>query len=117
MNTSRTESFKNALKGLIIAWREELNFKLEVVIAFAVIVLGYTLCISRSEWLALMFSIGFVLVTELVNTALENVCDVIQPKTDEHIGKIKDLAAGAVLLASLLTISVGCIIFLPHLSI
>ena len=60
--------------------------------------------------------IGFVLTAETFNTALEELCDKFQPTHDPHIGKIKDLAAAAVLVSSITALIVGLIIYVPYFS-
>jgi diacylglycerol kinase len=62
-----------------------------------------------------VFAVSCVLVAETFNTALEELCDKFQPTHDPHIAKIKDLSAAAVLLASVGALSIGLIIFIPHL--
>jgi diacylglycerol kinase len=71
--------------------------------------------ISELEWLAIILVSGLVLTAEVLNTALEELCDMLRDTHDPHVGKIKDLAAGAVLLASATALIVGLIIFLPKL--
>jgi diacylglycerol kinase len=69
--------------------------------------------LSVAEWLFVFGAIGLVLTTELLNTALEELCDMLKDTHDPHVAKIKDLAAGAVLCASLCALAIGLIIFLP----
>ena len=109
-----TENLRYALTGIAIAWREELNFKIHVVFAIATPLLGWYLGISKSEFLFVIFMIGLVMTAEIFNTALEELCDKFQPEHDPHIGKIKDLAAAAVLVASITAIIVGLIIYTPY---
>lgn len=104
-----------ALTGLRLVWVEELSFKIEVVCAVLVVALGLFLHLSAFEFALLILVIGCVLAAETFNTALEELCDKFQPTHDPHIAKIKDLAAAAVLLASLGALIVGILIFIPHL--
>ena len=69
------------------------------------------------EFVVMIFMFGFILTAELLNTALEELCDKFQPTHDPHIAKIKDLAAAAVFVSALTAFIVGIIIFLPHLLI
>jgi undecaprenol kinase/diacylglycerol kinase (ATP) len=103
------------MNGLKIAWTEEFNFKIEFACAIAVILLSRMLIIPRAEFALVVLTIGVVLAVEALNTALEELCDKFQPNHDPHIGKIKDLAAAAVLVTSICAFFVGLIIFLPHL--
>jgi len=81
----RIRSFSYAFNGLKIVWQEEHNFRIHLIAAVVAIVLSYLLRISPYEWLAIIFSIGFVLVCELLNTALEHLADfVCQEKKSQH---------------------------------
>jgi len=82
--------------------------------AVLTLVCAYLLKVSSIEFLIIAAMIGFVLVAELFNTALEELCDKFQPTHDPHIAKIKDLAAAAVSAATITAIIVGLIIFIPH---
>src|SRR3989338_9659512 len=110
----KIESFGYSLKGLQIAWKEEHNFRFEIVCAVLTLLLAYFLHVSTTEFLITVFMIGFVLTTEALNTALEELCDKFQPTHDSHIAKIKDLAAAAVSAATITAIIVGLIIFITH---
>ena len=110
----KIESMGYAFKGLQIAWKEEHNFRFEIVCAIITILLGIFLHLSQIEFIVVLFMIGFVLTTEALNTALEELCDKFQPTHDSHIAKIKDLAAAAVSAATITAIIVGLIIFIPH---
>ena len=108
-------SIRFAFTGIKIALREELNFRVEIVWGAATLLLGWFFHISRIEWIVVLFIIGFVLSAEALNTALEELCDKFQPTHDPHIGKIKDLAAAAVLIAAATAFAVGLAIFIPYL--
>ncbi len=77
--------------------------------------LGFYFHISAMEWIALVFAIGFVLVAEALNTAIEIDIDLTSPEYHPYARDTKDAAAGAVLLAVFVSIIVGLIIFLPHI--
>lgn len=109
------QGFTYALAGLKLVWKEEINFKIEIVCAVLVSTLGVSLHLSTLEWAFLFLVISSVLAAEAFNTALEELCDKFQPTHDPHIAKIKDLSAAAVLLTSLGAISIGLLIFIPHL--
>jgi len=106
-------SFGYAMKGIRIGFREETNFQIQVAMGLASILLGVYFQLSVVEWLFIFGAIGLVLTTELLNTALEELCDMLKDTHDPHVAKIKDLAAGAVLCASLCALVIGLIIFLP----
>src|SRR3989344_487184 len=106
-------SFKYALSGVSLAWKEEANFKIEVSVAVLAIVLGLFFGISRLEWVIILLTIFIVLSVETLNTALEELCDRLEPEHDPRVGKIKDLAAAAVLITSIGAFLVGLLIFFP----
>ena len=106
-------SFGYAMKGIRIGFREETNFQIQVAMGLASILLGVYFQLSVVEWLFVFGAIGLVLTTELLNTALEELCDMLKDTHDPHVAKIKDLTAGAVLCASLCALVIGLIIFLP----
>jgi len=105
--------FAYAIKGIRIGFLEEPNFQIQVAMALAAILLGVYFQLSVAEWLFVFGAIGLVLTAELLNTALEELCDMLKGTHDPHVAKIKDLAAGAVLCASLCALVIGLIIFLP----
>jgi diacylglycerol kinase len=104
-----------AIAGLALAWREEINFKIEVICAMLVIALGLFVRLPALEFALVVLAISSVLAAETFNTALEELCDKFQPTHDPHIAKIKDLAAAAVLLLSAGAGIIGLIIFIPYL--
>ena len=110
-----SQGFRYALAGLQLAWREEANFRIDVVCALMVSALGLYLHVPPLQFCVLILIMSGVLAAETFNTALEELCDKFQPTHDPHIAKIKDLAAAAVLLASVGALIVGLIIFLPYL--
>ncbi len=115
MQETWIKSFRYALTGMKVAWKEERNFKIELFCALAAVALSILLNISQLEFVIIILVSGLVLATELLNTALEELCDKFQPTHDSHIAKIKDLAAAAVLLVSLTALTIGIIIFGSHL--
>ena len=115
MITKFSKSFGFALTGIKIAWREELNFKIELACGLLALLAGLLLHISLTEFAIIALTIGFVLAIEGLNTALEELCDKFQPTHDPHIAKIKDLAAAAVLISSIGAILVALFIFGPHI--
>ena len=116
MIEKKVQSFTYAWKGILIAWREELNFKIQVVIAAFTFFLSFAFKISSSELLFVIISIGAVLAIETLNTALEEFCDMVQSSHDPHVAKIKDLGAGASLIRSIAAFMTGVVIFLPYIA-
>lgn len=104
-----------ALKGILTCFKSENNFKIQTVVALVVLLMGFCLELSKLEWIVIFFSIGLVLAFEIINSAIEQLCNFVHPQQNEHIGRIKDLSAGAVLIVTISSIVVGCIIFLPKI--
>lgn len=114
MNLRKTlKSFKYAFRGVGALVRSENNFKMHMLAVVLVIISGFTLRINKREWLIVIILIGFVLVAEAFNTAIEKICDFIHPEYHERIGEIKDLAAAGVLVAAIVAFIGGLLIFVP----
>ncbi len=111
----KLRSFGYAFTGLKIAWREEFNFRFEAVSAVAALLLSWYFHLSAVGWVVVVMLIGLVLMAEIFNTALEELCDKFQPTHDPHIAKIKDLGAAASFVANIAALIAGCIIFVPRI--
>lgn len=111
----RLRSFVYAFHGIKELTAHTPNARIHLSIAFLVIVLGFVFRVSASEWIAIAICIGMVLGMEAINSALENISDFVCKETNIHIKKIKDLAAGGVLLVAMASFVVGCIIFIPKI--
>lgn len=109
----RLMSFSYAFNGLKILFKEEHNSRIHFVATVAVLILGIISDLNTYEWTAIIFSIGFVITTEIINTAIENIADFISVDKNENIKKIKDLSAAAVLISALTALSIGLIVFIP----
>ena len=109
----RVRSFKFAFRGLWLLIKTEASIKVQLVLGILITVLGWVMDLSSVEWLFQISAIGVVLTTESLNTAIEKLCDFVNPHYNERIGFIKDIAAGAVTFAALFAIIVGLIIYLP----
>ena len=108
------KSVSYAWAGIKEAWRGQ-SFRIMLVLALLAIGLGFGLHISLLEWVLLILSVGFVLALEIINTAWELSLDYLRPEINPLAGKIKDLSAGAVLVASITALIIGLIIFLPKI--
>jgi diacylglycerol kinase len=115
MKNKRALSFKYAFEGIITAFRDQPNLKLHFIAAGAVVFVGFFLGITEAEWLALTITIGLVITFELTNTAIEEVVDSFTDQVHPSAKKAKDVAAAAVLVASITAVIVGLTIFLPYL--
>lgn len=108
-------AFKNAGNGLIHFFSRERNGRIQASIALITIATSTVLSLSPVEWILILFCIALVLGLEMMNSALEKLCDVVQPSYHPGIKIIKDGAAGAVLWAALLSALTGSIILLPKI--
>jgi len=109
----RFKSIKYALKGLWMLLRSENSIKLQFGIGIALTFLGFSMNISTSEWTAQFLAIGLVMVAEGLNTSVEKIANFIHPEYHEKIGEIKDILAGAVAIAALVSFVIGFLIYLP----
>ncbi len=105
------KSVLNSVRGLIWMLKNERNFQLEVLALMINIILILILNVKASEAALILILCAAVLSAEILNTAMEKICDIIEPNFDVRIGIIKDISAGAVLLLSLTAIIVGLIIY------
>lgn len=115
MNMNFVNSLKHAVHGLVVSCRNEPNLRWQLLATGLVISLGLVVQLSRGEWLVITVIIGLVLMMELINTALEKTLDIIKPRFDVQVGRVKDILAGAVLVASIVATICGLLIFVPHL--
>ena len=111
----RLASFRYAFNGLKILIKEEHNARIHLFVACCVLIAGVLLKISTREWIAVIFCIGWVFALELINSTIENIADFLSKEKNESIKKIKDLSAGAVLVAAIASAIIGLIIFLPKI--
>lgn len=113
---ARLKSFVYAWEGIVSFFRWEHNAQIHLAITFLVLVLSVTLGVNKWEAIAVVFSIAFLWVTEMINTAIEKTMDFISMERHPQIKLIKDIAAGAVLIAALAAVIVGSFIFIPKLT-
>ena len=108
-------SFKYAFNGLAEALKKEQNIKIHVLIMIFVIIAGFLLKISIAEWIVCLILFAMVISLELINTAIEITVDIAMPKINEKAKFAKDISAGAVLFAAIISAIIGIIIFLPKI--
>ena len=109
------KNFLYALQGLVTALRSEKNLRFHVAVAVLVISAGFFANVTVTEWMVLILCMAFVISMELLNTAVEYVCNAVQPEHHPFIKYAKDIAAAAVLIAAVATAVCGLIIFIPKL--
>jgi len=109
------KSSSNAFRGIAFLFNSQSNARIELTITIIVVTAGFLFRISITEWLMILLCIALVLSLEGINTALEIFADKLHPDFDKEIGKAKDVAAGAVLIAAIVAAIIGFIIFVPRL--
>ncbi|HMR19981.1 MAG TPA: diacylglycerol kinase family protein [Sphingobacterium sp.] len=113
----RLRSFAFAFNGLRILCKEEPNAIIHFIAAVIVIIASILFDLNAYEWVAIFFSIGLVVTTEIINTVIENIADLLTTEKNDKIKKIKDLSAAAVLISAITALSIGLIVFLPKIKI
>ncbi len=108
------KSFKYAFNGLKIAIIKGRNFRIQAIVGLFAIILAIIFKITTFEWLSLILIIASVLILELLNTAIEEIVNIVSPEIQERARIAKDVSAGAVLIASIAAIFIGIFLFLPN---
>lgn len=106
----RSKAFKHALDGLK-SFPKEAHAKIHIIAALVVIVLAFVLKVNSSEFMLLLLCIALVFMAEMLNSAFERLCDALHPEQHPLIKEGKDLAAGAVLICSVIAAAIGLFIF------
>lgn len=109
------KAFINAANGLKFFFKNERNAIIQTGIAAFVMLAGMYLHLSSAEWIIILLCIGAVIAMEMMNTALEHLCNLVHKDFHPSIKIIKDVAAGAVLFASIISAVIGLIIFIPKI--
>ncbi len=110
-----TDSFANAFHGLRDCILHEKNFRIQYVIAILIVLAGVFFKLTQTEWILILICFSVVLSFEIINSAIEKLCDLVCPNFNLTIKKVKDMAASAVLLSAIISFIIGCIIFLPKI--
>lgn len=109
------KSFLNAFRGIFFMLRSERNFQLEAFAFLINIFLIFYLKLSSFDTILILIVCFGVLAAEIFNTAIEKICDIIQPEFDKRIGFIKDVSAGAVTLMAILSVIVGISVYWKYI--
>lgn len=109
------KSFVYAWTGIQSCFKSEANFRIHFVASIVAVIIAELFKISAIEWIAVGFCIAFVLTMEMMNTAIEKLCDVVHKEPHPGIKKVKDIAAGAVLVSAFFSLVTAAIIFLPKI--
>ncbi len=113
----RFRSFGFAGRGIYSFLRTEHNAWLHFAATGIVAAAGMAVHLSGSEWIAILFAVAIVWIAEMFNTCLERLMDHLSPDYSEPVKFIKDVSAGAVLIAAIVAAIVGLLVFIPHLTI
>lgn len=111
----RFRSFGYALQGIKVLIQNEPNARIHLVVALFVIGCGWGFHISLSEWMWVILCIAVVIASELFNSSIEKVCDLITENDHPHVKKIKDMSAAAVFVAAIFSFMTGMCIFIPKI--
>lgn len=114
-NKKKSIGFVFAWNGLVEMTKSERNFRIHILATIIVVLLGLFLKLSLIEWMIILIIIGIVLVAETTNTAVEKLIDYLKPDIHPSAKVIKDIAAGAVLIAAITAFIIGCLVFIPKL--
>lgn len=109
------KTFTAAFNGIGYFFKTERNGKIQAAAAVSAILAAFWLHISAVEWILILFCIAAVIALEMVNTAIEHLCNHVHEAYHPSIKIIKDVAAGAVLFASIISVITGLIIFIPKI--
>ena len=118
--TSRNvlRSFKYALSGISYVLKTSGNFKIQLIFAITILMIGFLLQISKSNYVILISTILSVLILEILNTSIESIVDLVVKKEFTILAKIsKDTSSGAVLLASINSVIIAVYIFIPKINL
>ncbi len=113
--SKEVQSFGYAFKGLQQVVRHEKHIQFHFLTAVAVVLAGWFFGLSALEWCLVVLAIGLVISAEMLNSAIEHLTNLVSPQYHPVAGMVKDIAAGAVLVASMTSAVIGLIVFLPKL--
>lgn len=111
----RVKSITHAGRGLWLFVKNTHNARIHMIVLILVIIAGFYFKITSYEWVSVVLVSGLVLVAEAFNTAIEIDIDLTSPEYHPYARDTKDVAAGAVLISSIVAIIIGIIIFSPHI--
>ena len=108
------QSMQFAWRGFAYVWRSEQNFRIQLCAMMVALLLAWVFGVRTWEWMLIVLAGGSVLVLECINSGVERLVDLVQPRLHGYVREIKDIMAAAVLIASVVALAIGIIIFLPH---
>lgn len=108
------QSLRHAFRGVVLVFRTEQSFRLQMIAAAAVLGLGAGIGVSKLEFVELLAASIGVLTLELVNSIFERLVDAFKPRLHPLVQEVKDIMAATVLLAAFFAAAIGLMIFLPR---
>lgn len=112
----RLKSFTFAFNGIRLLVKNEHNFRIHLFATVITTTAGYIFKLNSWEWVSIVFCFGIVLMAEGFNSAIEALANKVSPEKDPLIKQTKDIAAGAVLMVSIMALIIACIIFIPKIT-
>lgn len=103
------------MRGVVVVFREERNFRIQAFVAVLILCAGTLLQVQVWEYVLLMLLCAAVLILELLNSVVERIANGLSPRLQPIVRDIKDLMAGGVLLTAMTALTIGIVIFLPHI--
>lgn len=110
------KSFCFAIKGFLIALKEERNLKIQMSMFLFLLFLGFLLRFRPYEWVIVLLSSSMVIVSEMINSVIERVMDFVKPEFDDRVGIIKDMSASFVLIACFFSVIIFLILIFNRIS-
>ena len=107
--------FSFAFNGIKEVIKTEHNFRIHIITTFFIVLLGLFFNITAFEWISIWLVVSLVLILEMINSVIERIMDFLSPDHHPIVGQIKDITAGAVLVAAITSAIIGAIIFLPKI--
>ncbi|ANZ94496.1 MULTISPECIES: diacylglycerol kinase family protein [Brochothrix] len=114
-NKTFRRSFRLAFNGIKLVFKYEKNMKVHCLASVLIVIFGLFFSLKQTEWLFLVIAITSVIFAEMVNTACERIVDLCTSEYNELAKQAKDIAAGAVLIATIGAVITGSVIFIPYL--
>ncbi len=108
-------SFRNAFSGIKWAFTTQPNFRIHLLLTFIVIIAGILINLSAVDWVIIIFTIFWALAAEMINTAIESVCDLVTRDWRQEVKIAKDVSAGMMLTVAIGSVFVAIFIFIPKL--
>ena len=109
------KSFSFAFSGLKLAFKNEPNLRIHVLIGIVALLVGFILNLNAAEMAILVLTIAFVILLELLNTTLEAIVDLASPEIKPTAKLAKDVSAAAVLISAIASVVIGALLFLPKI--